>query len=249
MPKQKLVLKTYEEINKDRKHMRKLLLLISIPFIIIIGLLLFKTTSMYVLAGQTISLYEQQEYEKANDKATEQKSVNLLEEWLAYYNSGVSLSAQNKHPEAIEEYKKAKHLVGNKIPALCYIDANLALSYEKNGDLLVERGNRIEAEKNYLLAIELSENALPECNTPQSGGTGESLEETGDSSSGKIESLAENGEDDSSTGTPSSPEENSSPSGEGREQIQEQLDQSDSDRRVDEQTEGNEGKEPASKPW
>lgn len=248
MPKQKLVLKTYDEINKDRKHMRKILLLISIPFIIIISLLLVKTTSMYILAGQTISLYEQKEYEEANIKATEQKSVNLLEEWLAYYNAGVSLSAQDKFPEAIEEYKKAKTLVGNKIPALCYIDANLALSYEKNGDLLTERGNKIEAEKNYLLAIELSENALPECSTPQSGGTGESLEETGNSSSGKVEALSEN-EEDTSTGNPSNPQENTSPSGEGREQIQEQLDQSDSDRKTDEQTEGNEGKEPASKPW
>lgn len=249
MPKPKLVLKTYDEINKSRKSMRKILVLISLPFILVIALLSLKTTSMYVLAGETISSYDEGKYNVAQQKATQQKSTNVLEEWLAYYNSGSSLAAEEKYSEAIQDFQKAKNLVNGKIPAVCYIDANLAISYEKNGDLLAEKQNKVEAEKNYLLAVEVADASPPECSTPEGGGTGESLSETRESASGKAEALAE-GEEDSDTGTGNQePEQPNESSTDGREQIQEQLDQSDSDRQIDEQTEENQGKEPASKPW
>lgn len=250
MPKPKLVLKTYDEINKSRRSMRKILILISLPFILVITLLSIKTTSMYVLAGETISSYNEGKYSVAQQKATQQKSTNILEEWLAYYNSGSSLAAEGKYSEAIQDFQKAKILVNGKIPAVCYIDANLAISYEKNGDLLAEKQNEVEAEKNYLLAVEITESSPPECSTPQGGGTGESLSQTGESAADKAEALAEGDEDsDTDTGDQETEQPNESSSPDGREQIQEQLDQSDSDRQLDEQTEENQGKEPANKPW
>jgi tetratricopeptide (TPR) repeat protein len=255
----KIVLKSYDEINRDRKRLRIILILASLPFLIVIGLFAAKAASMYLNAQSSIDNFEKKDYSASAQSAEKQKVTNFLEQWLAYYNSGTALSAEGKYEKSISELNTALNYTQGVIPNECYVRANLALSYEKYADELKNAGDTLNADKNYWSASNIVEQAPMECFPPSSGGnsdsdetsqTGESMDKTKERSDSKNSENQEEPSDDPSTPGDEPTEE----PGEGeaqsdRDKIQEQMDESNADRREDEAADGDSSQQPNSKPW
>jgi tetratricopeptide (TPR) repeat protein len=253
----KMVLKSYEEMNKSRKKSRIILVLLSIPFIIAIGLFGIKAYMMYSQAGTTISTYEKKDFNQSAIESAKQKENNLFEPWLAYYNLGTSYAAEEKYNEAEPELVKALGMVENSLKQ-CFVRSNLAIVYEKQGDTATSTGNQAESENRYALAQKVIEEAPEECFPPSSGGKGKENSETSDAGEdmdetsdrvGDKQDEAKGEEGDEGNETPESPK----PEESGTDKIEEQLEQSNTDRTNKENSERGENlngsRESVDKPW
>jgi tetratricopeptide (TPR) repeat protein len=253
----KMVLKSYEEINRDRKRLRLILILASLPFLIVIGLFAGKAATMYINAQNTIDTFNDKSYSASANNAEKQKVTNFLEQWLAYYNSGTALSAEGEYEKAIPELNQALSYIQGSVPNECYVRANLALTYEKYADKLSAEGDTLNADKNYWSASDVVDKAPQECFPPNSGGssTSEETSETGESMEQTKERSDSKNSTNSEDGTSEEPSEGEEPdNGEDeaqsdRDEVQEQMDNSDADRKQDEASEGDGSTEPNSKPW
>lgn len=250
----KIVLKSYDEINKSRKKSRRILVLLSIPFIVSIGLFSMKAFSMYVSAEQTISVYKKGDFVKSIETAKEQKVNNFFEPWLAYYNLGTSYAAQKNYDQSETELVHALEIVGNNLNQ-CYIRSNLSIVYEAQGDIFTQNGDSAKAKQRYALVKKVISEAPEECFPPSSGGKGSEKSES--SKAGKQMDETEKrvkGKEDKASGK-TDPATTSDPAS-GDEQddtrkIQEQIDQSNTDRTSKENSERGNAPEkiPAPKPW
>lgn len=253
----KMVLKSYEEINRERKRLRIILIVASLPFLVVIGLFATKASLMYINAQNSINHFNEKEYVASSDYAEKQKVTNFLEQWLAYYNSGTALSAEGKYEESISDLNKALNLVQGNIPNECYVRANLSLTYEKYGDKFTADNDTLNADKSYLASSHIVDEAPPECFPPSSGGsssdektseTGESMEETKERSDSKTSGGSSEEPSEQPSEEPAENEsENQAQS--DRDKIQEQMDNSDADRKEDEAAQGDSSTKPNSKPW
>lgn len=245
----KMIIRSFEEDNKRRKMLRRIFLLISVPFFIIIILFGAKVLVMTTHATESVNSFNEGDFAASTLAAAKQKENNFLQPWLAYYNSGTAIVGEEEYELGIEDLTKALDLVGDKI-AQCQVRANLAIAYEKYGDEFTKNENTVDAEVQYALALEVIEQAPSDCFPPNSGDSmsdkKDSLEGTGE----RVESKQEKGDD------PVTPEE-----GDGEtkpeektpeEKIEEQLKQSNDDRQSNEAEERgseNGSTTPADKPW
>lgn len=244
----KIILRSFEEENKHRRKMRLIFALISLPFVLIASLFIFKVFTTFIETEKVITAYETGEHETASRSLEPLKSTNLFQQWLVYFNSGTVKSAAGDYPEALSDLRVSLGLVDNLVDE-CVIRANLALTYEKYGDEFNESGNVTQADIQYGLAVSTFEEAPPECfpsqNTEGEGDAGESLEETSERSENKQSGNQGNpdGESDGEQGE-RTPEE----------QIEDQLEQSQRDREaiegLDREEQGSGGESPNyEKPW
>lgn len=250
----KVIIRSFEEENKRRFKLRIIFLIISLPFLLILGLFAAKVFTLFVDTSNAINSYETGNYEEATESLIPQKETNFIQPWLVYFNLGTVNTERGEYADGLSDLRVALDLVGNDLVGECTIRANLAISYERYGDFFNAEGDVEQADTNYQLAVEVVETAPPACFPPSSGGTGseqgESLESTGEraedkqSGDGEEEESpdGENGESESPAKTP-------------EEQIEDQLEQSQEDREsienLDREEAGTGGgqNEPYEKPW
>lgn len=220
----KIVLKSEAELNVQRKKLRTILLLCSIPFLILILFFGYKATMLYVTAGEVISLTEEGKYSESVEAAQKQKENSFVDPWLADYNLGVAYYNNDDPESAITALKRAATQTSS-LPDVCYISNALSKSYEKYGDQLTAENRTDEAENAYYQGKQVIENADPSCFPPSTG------EGEGDSGEGEGGS-----EDENQGGEGSTDEVQTSPEQQQGEQMQE------TEKRLDEKL-GNEQEE------
>jgi tetratricopeptide (TPR) repeat protein len=103
----KMVLRSYAEENARRKRIRIVFIFVSIPLLAIILLYGAKTASMFYNAQSSISNFEEKKYSESAEAGDRQKAVNIIQSWLAYYNSGTARIANGDYPQGIEDLKIA----------------------------------------------------------------------------------------------------------------------------------------------
>lgn len=234
-----MVIHTFAEINANRKKLRRLFLLVSVPILLAALLFSFKVYTLYSNTDDAIEQYANKNYADSEQSANKQKEVNFMESWRAYYNAGTAVAQDGDLNKAQINLETALGLVS---PGLneCAVRANLALVYEKQGDTASAAGDEVTKTNKYAIAQTTIEEAPAECTPPPPPNspddpTGENERGAGDGSADELEKASDrlnekiNGSPDPSSpntmpGSPSADQE------EGREQIEEQIDQSAKDR-------------------
>lgn len=234
----KIVLKTTDEINRGRRRVRWVLLVISVPFLIAVGLLAYKTAMMYWVTQQVITATEEKNYGKAVEAAKQQQQNAFTDQWRADYNSGVTSYNVNDYEESIRYLLKAKKGGPSTIPEVCIIADALSKAYEKAGDNETANGNKSAAEEYYWRGKDVISKAPKNCFPPDSssddnqneGESGESdSKASGESMQQTDKRLDEKLNQDSPDNQPSQ-----SDSGESdRDQIQEDMDEGSKDKQDD----------------
>lgn len=267
----KIVLKSETELNAQRKKLRTILLLCSIPFLLIILFFGYKAVTLYVNAGEVISLTEEGKYSESVEAAKKQKENSFVDPWLADYNLGVSYYNNKNSEYAIQALERASTQTSS-LPDVCYISNALSKSYEKYGDQLTAENKRDEAEKAYLKGKQVIKEADPSCFPPNSS---EGNGDTGESNNGKDNENPSDG--NSSTDEPKNspeqqgeqmketekrldeklgdeqetkPQPNNDSEGK-RDEIQKEMDQGDEDRQGDNNAKNdpNSNENPVDRPW
>lgn len=233
-------IKTLADINKRRRHTRRVLVYIGIPFVIATVLFSAKVASMSLIANTTVGSYTAQEFTEANQSAERQKLVNIIEGYKAYYNTGTTLIALGSYDSAIGELTTALDMTKDEPKLQCNIRANLAVAYEKTAD--GKQDDKDAASKLYELAKTTISEADESCR--QEGSQSDnSMKDT----ESRIESK-EQEQQDEDTQPPPTPDEQQS------QQIEEQINGTAESRQDDEQdreaAKGSpDGKPPVDKPW
>jgi tetratricopeptide (TPR) repeat protein len=188
----KMVLRSYAEENARRKRIRIVFIFVSIPLLAIILLYGAKTASMFYNAQSSISNFEEKKYSESAEAGDRQKAVNIIQSWLAYYNSGTARIANGDYPQGIEDLKIALKQAEESVPAECFIRANLAIGYERYGDTFKDREATDQALGFYALAEQTIAEANPACFPPQNSSSGnEQQDEAAESMNETSERLEE----------------------------------------------------------
>lgn len=249
----KIVIKSFEEVNKERKRNRIILLIVSLPLMVIISLFGVKVFSMYANVSSVITKFEEEKFEAASHDAVEQKNANFFEPWLAPYNLGTTYAADGVYDLAEEELLDALELTMDSLNQ-CFVRSNLSLTYEANGDLLKSQDKHKEADKKYALALKVISEAPPECFPPSEGGSGDEDSESSEAGKNMAETEerveGKEGGDEPEDAQPEEEEgEGETPEETPEDKIKDQLEQSNIDRTTQENSERNSGMPQAPKPW
>jgi tetratricopeptide (TPR) repeat protein len=258
----KMVIRSYQEINAQRKKARFVLFLMSLPFLVFIILYTVNTFVSYQIANQSLSSYEQKEFKESQASSEKLKTGNLFEKWKVYYNSGTAYLSDGEYNDAQNDLETALLTVPSGAQE-CAVRSNLVLTYEAQGDQAEFDADPATADAKYKAALQIISEAPPECAPPkpQSGpsegqaedGTPQTLEESKDRISEKLGQESDDSADPAD-GSESEEGETETPSRVETEQekIERQLEQSNSDRNNKESNqrgENKENEEPVDKPW
>lgn len=221
---------------------RKRLMLWAIPFALVALLLAIKFLSMSIIASNTVSAYREGDYERALNSAQQQKIVNIVERWKAPYNTGTSYLQLGFNDEARAELESALPLA-NPIEQ-CVIRANLAIAIERQGDALLQAGDRDGAVALWREALAVLEQADPACGQSASK---ESQEESYQRIRSKIEppSSSEEGPNPD-PGTSDGQDEQTQ---QDLQQLEEQVQENQNDRQDQMEEETGGGQDGTDRPW
>lgn len=267
MPKVKI--HSFEEINQTRRKVRRIILLISIPFLAIICLFGYKVYEMNMNAEIAAKAYAEKNYGRSIE-ASKKEFSNFFEPWLAHYNAGTAYAGNKDYDNAADEFKTALTLTDTEAN-VCKIDSNLAIVYEKQGDEATKKGDQPTATEKYSLSLQVISGAPKGCFPPPpppegsknnnkapsgSGGTkaGEEMNQTKERVNKKL-NPNDSGDPSNNPGQTPSPTPQPQPSEDpnGQEQVKKQLEDSNSDRTNKENSErGDTGGQPTTdtdKPW
>ncbi|UQN15935.1 hypothetical protein [Gulosibacter sp. ACHW.36C] len=146
---------------RRRRHLRRRLMLWSLPLAIALLLVSAKLISQHVIAQTALSQYSQTEYEGSLNTSGQLKFVNVVEPWKPFYNMGTNYLRLDALAEAQEQFHSALDLAS---PAeQCPIRANLAIAIEREGDLALEAEDVQTAVAKYQEALTVLEEADASC--------------------------------------------------------------------------------------
>lgn len=173
----KMILRSYAEENARRRRFRTIYLLIGLPVLAIILLYGVKAGTMFVWAQTNIDSYTEGDLAESVDKGDQLKVGNIIQPWIAYYNSGTAKVADKQYVEGITDLKGALEIANGTLPGACMIRANLAMAYEQYGDTFKLQGSPQQALGFYNLGKQAIDNADPSCFPPPPPSTSEDEQE------------------------------------------------------------------------
>lgn len=257
----KIVIRSYEEENQRRKKFRLVALFLMIPLLAIIMVYDAKLASMFFGMNNAIQYYEEGDFEQSKIASDSQKSFNLIQSWLPYFNAGTARTRLEEYDNAIIDLTTALGLVSTQENE-CPVRNNLSIAYERYGDLkLAERANDL-AYGFYELALQVLNEAPDICFPPDSGDQsdpnqppqeGSAEQDNMQDNRERMEGKADGSE--AGEGTPSETEEGEGEPLSREEQIKAQTEQTNVDRENKEAQgsqgdgDGSDGSSGVSKPW
>jgi tetratricopeptide (TPR) repeat protein len=125
-------------LQRRRSRRRLVYLLASLPVVIALLVLAALLIRPAVVTEGALGEYDSGRYQASADRSTTLLENNILQPWLPWFNRGDALAAQEKYTDAIDDFERALALA----PAerQCDVRVNLALSWERLGDIYVSGG-------------------------------------------------------------------------------------------------------------
>lgn len=129
---------TNSELTRSRRRRRLKYLLISLPVIIALLVVAGKIVGPYTANEQAVRSFENGNYAGSERESSRLLDDNLLEDWVPWFNRGNALAAQEEYTTAIDDFERALELAPPE--RACDVRVNLALSWERLGDIYVAGG-------------------------------------------------------------------------------------------------------------
>jgi tetratricopeptide (TPR) repeat protein len=146
------------------RHLRRILLLASVPFAIAALLLVGKLLGLQGTAGPALDSYERGSYATSAEQLDPLFDWNAFEPWIAHFDRGTAKAAAGDTIPAITDLERAfAQAPGAK---RCDVAVNLSLSWETLGDSYAVQGQLAGAARLYATAKAVIEAAGPECEPP-----------------------------------------------------------------------------------
>lgn len=231
--------------NRTRRRVRRVLLLVSAPVIVLALAFCGKLLSMYAFAHQSGAAYAEQDYGATVQAARGQYPLNWFEPYKAPFNLGVGLADGGDLEGARAAFEESLALARGLEE--CAVRVNLGIVLERIGDAALRSGDPAGAAAAWQEALVITQDAPAECGTPEANSTSPDPDrDLGQTMQEQEQRLREKLED--STGDTQQPEQPQQPEGSELDDIKEQLEQGAEDRQDREQG-GGDGGAGTDRPW
>lgn len=222
--------------NRTRRRVRRILLVVSAPFLLLALALCGKLLSMYAFAHQSAAAYVAGDVAGTTQAARGQLVLNWFEPYKAPFNVGVGLADAGELRGARAAFEESLGLAHGL--EQCVVRVNLAIVLERTGDAAMRAGDPTAATQAWQEALVVAQDAPAECGSPEANdSTSDPDRDLGDTMDEQEQRLREKLED--GTGESEQPDSQELPDRSDLDGIEEQLERGAQDR--DEQGEGDEG--------
>ena len=129
---------THQLQARARRRRRAKYLLWSLPVVVALVYVAVRLISLSVVNQTALELFDSGAYAQSEERSTSLLDQDIIEPYLPYFNRGDAKAAQEQYTEAIDDFERALELA----PAdrQCDVRVNLALSWERLGDIYAVNG-------------------------------------------------------------------------------------------------------------
>ncbi len=153
-------------LTVERLRRRRILMFwISLPVVLFVLVAAVKLLSLAPTAQLAIDAYDQGHYATSENISGSLLDVNIVEPYLPYFNRGDAFAADQHYGPATDDFEKALELAPEN--RRCDVRLNLALTWERFGDIYVANGFYQGAVLLYKASQAVLDAAGPECDPPQ----------------------------------------------------------------------------------
>ena len=147
------------------RRRRKLMFWISLPVVLFTLFWGFKFVSLAPTAQLAIDAYDDGRYVVSELHSTSLLSVNVVEPYLPYFNRGDAYAGEEYYGPATDDFEIALELA--PLEKKCDVRLNLALTWERFGDIYAENGFYQGSILLYEASTAVLEAAGEECDPPE----------------------------------------------------------------------------------
>jgi tetratricopeptide (TPR) repeat protein len=129
---------TQQDATRARRRRRAKYLLWSLPVVAVMLYVAVRLIGLSLVNQTALDLFDSGAYEASEEVSTGLLDQTLIEPYLPWFNRGDAKAAQEQYTDAIDDFERALELA----PAerQCDVRVNLALSWERLGDIYAAAG-------------------------------------------------------------------------------------------------------------
>jgi len=142
---------TQQDATRARRRRRAKYLLWSLPVVVAVLFVAVRLIGLSVVNQTALDLFDAGAYEASEDVSTGLLDQTVIEPYLPWFNRGDAKAAREQYTDAIDDFERALELA----PAdrQCDVRVNLALSWERLGDIYSAAGFPDGAKQLYEAAL------------------------------------------------------------------------------------------------
>ena len=150
----------------ERLRRRRLLMFwISLPLVLFVLVTAVKLLTLAPTAQSAIDAYDSGRYTSSGEISGSLLELNIVEPYLPYFNRGDAFAADQYYGPATDDFEKALELAPED--RKCDVRLNLALTWERFGDIYDANGFYQGAVLLYKASQAVLDAAGPECDPPE----------------------------------------------------------------------------------
>lgn len=147
------------------RRRRWLMFLLTLPIALFAIFWAVKFLSLAPTAQTAIDEYDDGYYIASENTSTSLLELNVVETWLPYFNRGDAYAAEQYYGPATDDFEQA--LQRAPVERKCEVRLNLALAWERFGDIYVQLGYFQGAVLLYETSQAVLDDAGEECDPPE----------------------------------------------------------------------------------
>jgi len=142
---------TQQDSTRARRRRRTRYLLLSLPVMIALVYVAVRLIGLSLVNQTALDQFDAGAYAQSEEVSTGLLDQTLIEPYLPFFNRGDAKAAQEQYTDAIDDFERALELA----PAerQCDVRVNLALSWERLGDVYAAAGFPDGAKQLYQAAL------------------------------------------------------------------------------------------------
>jgi len=129
---------TNTALTRARRRRRLKYLLFSLPVVVALLVVAGMIVGPYTTNDSAVRSYEYGDFDGSAEQSSRLLDGNLLEDWVPWFNRGNALAAQEEYTAAIDDFERALEIAPEE--RACDVRVNLALSWERLGDIYIAGG-------------------------------------------------------------------------------------------------------------
>jgi len=129
---------TNTALTRARRRRRLKYLLFSLPVVVALLVVAGMIVGPYTTNDSAVRSYEYGDFDGSAEQSSRLLDGNLLEDWVPWFNRGNALAEQEEYTAAIDDFERALELAPEE--RACDVRVNLALSWERLGDIYIAGG-------------------------------------------------------------------------------------------------------------